>query len=54
MDLVIWTKDEDTGDLVPYEYGGVEELTVTIRGETRITSKKSTISISETDKYLCK
>lgn len=47
MDLVIWTKDEDTGDLVPYEYGGVEEVTVTIKGETRITSKKSTISIKE-------
>lgn len=47
MDLVIWTKDEDTEDLVPYEYGGVEEVTVTIKGETRITSKKSTISIKE-------
>lgn len=48
MDLVIWTKDADSGDLVPYEYGDVEEITVTIKGETRMTSKKDTIRIKET------
>lgn len=53
MDLVIWTKDQDSGDLVPYNYGDVEEVTITIKGETRMLSKKDTISIRETDKSLC-
>lgn len=53
MDLTIWTKDEDTGDLVPYNYGSVEEVTLTVKGETRMMAKKDTITIKETDKSLC-
>ena len=48
MDLVIWTKDEDTGDLVPYQYGDVEEVTLTLKADTRMTSKDGTIRMKET------
>lgn len=54
MNLVIWTKDEDSGDLVPYRYDDVEEVTVTIKAETRIASKRDTITIKESGKSLCK
>ncbi len=53
MDLVIWTKDEDTGDLVPYHYGEVAEARLTVTCGVDMRAKDGTITIKEKDKSLC-
>ena len=48
MRLVIWTKDEDSGDLVPLEFGNVEEVDIDRMSEVRMQAKPGRIEVRET------
>lgn len=45
MNLVIWTKDKESGDLVPYEYGEVEEVYIERTEDVRISAKNDKIEV---------
>lgn len=47
MELTIWTKDEDSGDLVPVKFGNVEELTIHRKETIRMDAREHTINIHE-------
>lgn len=45
MKLIIWTRDGDTGDLVPYAYEQVEEVSIERTEDVRIHAKKGKIEV---------
>lgn len=48
MNLVIWTEDEDTGDLVPLKVSGVKEADIERTESMQITStRQGTIIIKD-------
>ena len=49
MRLVIWTRDEDSGDLVPFEFGDVEEVEIDRVRDVRMVAKDQRIRIQETE-----
>ena len=47
MDIRIWTKDEESGDLIPLEFGNVEEIFIEKRDSIRMSAKRDTIIIKD-------
>lgn len=47
MDIRIWTKDEESGDLIPLEFGNVEEISIEKRDSIRMSAKSDTIIIKD-------
>lgn len=47
MKILIWTKDEESGDLVPVKIEDVEEVTVARQGTIRMEAHGDTINITE-------
>lgn len=47
MKIMIWTKDEESGDLVPLTIDAVEEVTIWRQGTVRMEGRRDTINITE-------
>ena len=52
MKLIIWTKDRDSGDLVPYAYENVEEIYIERTEDVRIHSTGGKIEVTAKAKTL--